>query len=154
MSPLSNNSLFLNYDKNPFPLFFARGLKVTLSTDDPLQFHYTKEPLIEEYSNATHVYKLNPVDICEIAANSVLQSSFDHTTKCRWLNDKYYYFGSKGNDINRTNIPNIRVAFREETLAAEILFLKKCIGDQTVKTSTEILDTSILNMPYMLPEFI
>ncbi|XP_061512708.1 AMP deaminase 2 isoform X4 [Anopheles gambiae] len=42
MSPLSNNSLFLNYDRNPFPEYLARGLVVSLSTDDPLQFHYTK----------------------------------------------------------------------------------------------------------------
>lgn len=27
MSPLSNNSLFLNYERNPFPIYFARGLK-------------------------------------------------------------------------------------------------------------------------------
>jgi hypothetical protein len=37
MSPLSNNSLFLDYHRNPFPQFFARGLSVSLSTDDPLQ---------------------------------------------------------------------------------------------------------------------
>ena len=37
MSPLSNNSLFLDYHRNPFPTFFARGLSTTLSTDDPLQ---------------------------------------------------------------------------------------------------------------------
>jgi hypothetical protein len=37
MSPLSNNSLFLDYHKNPFPTFFARGLSLSLSTDDPLQ---------------------------------------------------------------------------------------------------------------------
>lgn len=37
MSPLSNNSLFLDYHRNPFPAFFARGLSVSLSTDDPLQ---------------------------------------------------------------------------------------------------------------------
>ena len=36
VSPLSNNLLFLEYDKNPFPRFFQRGLNVTLSTDDPL----------------------------------------------------------------------------------------------------------------------
>jgi len=49
MSPLSNNALFLTYERNPFHLFFQRGLNVSLSTDDPLQFHFTKEPLIEEY---------------------------------------------------------------------------------------------------------
>ena len=42
MSPLSNNSLFLDYHRNPFPVFFARGLVVALSTDDPLQIHMTK----------------------------------------------------------------------------------------------------------------
>lgn len=52
MSPLSNNSLFLNYHRNPLPEYLARGLLVSLSTDDPLQFHFTKEPLMEEYSIA------------------------------------------------------------------------------------------------------
>lgn len=56
MSPLSNNALFLHYDRNPFPQFFARGLNVSLSTDDPLQFHFTREPLIEEYSIAAQVH--------------------------------------------------------------------------------------------------
>lgn len=55
MSPLSNNSLFLDYHKNPFPVFFARGLNVSLSSDDPLQIHLTKEPLVEEYSVAAQV---------------------------------------------------------------------------------------------------
>jgi AMP deaminase len=56
-SPLSNNSLFLDYHKNPFPAFFARGLSVSLSTDDPLQIHLTKEPLVEEYSVAAQVWR-------------------------------------------------------------------------------------------------
>jgi hypothetical protein len=42
MSPLSNNSLFLNYHRNPLPEYLARGLSISLSTDDPLQFHFTK----------------------------------------------------------------------------------------------------------------
>ena len=42
MSPLSNNSLFLNYHRNPLPEYLARGLRISLSTDDPLQFHFTK----------------------------------------------------------------------------------------------------------------
>jgi adenosine deaminase len=59
MSPLSNNALFLTYERNPFMQFFQRGLNVSLSTDDPLQFHFTKEPLIEEYSVATQVRFFN-----------------------------------------------------------------------------------------------
>lgn len=42
MSPLSNNSLFLNYHRNPLVEYLNRGLMVSLSTDDPLQFHFTK----------------------------------------------------------------------------------------------------------------
>lgn len=52
LSPLSNNKLFLEYAKNPFRKFFQRGMNVTLSTDDPLMIHLTKEPLLEEYSVA------------------------------------------------------------------------------------------------------
>jgi len=55
MSPISNNALFLSYDRNPFHHYFRTGLNVSLSTDDPLQFHFTKEPLVEEYSIAAHV---------------------------------------------------------------------------------------------------
>lgn len=42
MSPLSNNALFLTVERNPLPTFFQVGLNVSLSTDDPLQFHFTK----------------------------------------------------------------------------------------------------------------
>lgn len=78
MSPLSNNSLFLNYHRNPLPEFLYRGLVVSLSTDDPLQFHFTKEPLMEEYSIAAQVWKLSSCDMCELARNSVLMSDFPH----------------------------------------------------------------------------
>ncbi len=46
MSPLSNNSMFLNYIKNPFYEYHTIGLNVSLSTDDPLQFHFTKVNLL------------------------------------------------------------------------------------------------------------
>ena len=109
MSPLSNNSLFLDYHRNPLPMFFLRGLNVSLSTDDPLQIHLTKEPLVEEYSIAasvrslslslSHVYKktvltvriplqvwkLSSCDLCEIARNSVYQSGFSHALKVHFL---------------------------------------------------------------------
>jgi len=48
--------LFLEYTKNPFPKFFYRGLNVSLSTDDPLILHLTKEPLLEEYAVAAQVF--------------------------------------------------------------------------------------------------
>ncbi|XP_058988043.1 AMP deaminase 2-like isoform X2 [Musca domestica] len=120
MSPLSNNSLFLNYHRNPLPEYLARGLIVSLSTDDPLQFHFTKEPLMEEYSIAAQVWKLSSCDMCELARNSVLMSGFPHKMKQHWLGPNYTREGVAGNDITRTNVPDIRVAYRSETLLDEL----------------------------------
>ncbi|PSN34054.1 AMP deaminase 2 [Blattella germanica] len=120
MSPLSNNSLFLNYHRNPLPEYLARGLCVSLSTDDPLQFHFTKEPLMEEYSIAAQVWKLSSCDMCELARNSVLMSGFPHRMKQYWLGPNYTKQGVAGNDITRTNVPDIRVAYRYETLVDEL----------------------------------
>lgn len=97
MSPLSNNALFLNYERNPFYAFFQRGLNVSLSTDDPLQFHFTKEPLIEEFSVAAQIWKLSGTDMCEVARNSVLQSGYEDQIKRHWLGGHYMIPGPAGN---------------------------------------------------------
>ncbi|GKV14385.1 hypothetical protein SLEP1_g25279 [Rubroshorea leprosula] len=123
MSPLSNNYLFLEIDRNPFPTFFQRGLNVSLSTDDPLQIQYTKEPLVEEYSVAAQVWKLSSCDLCEIARNSVYQSGFSHEAKSHWLGNKYILRGPEGNDIHKTNVPNLRIAFRHETWTEEMQYV-------------------------------
>ncbi|KAB5536702.1 hypothetical protein PHYPO_G00110500 [Pangasianodon hypophthalmus] len=120
MSPLSNNSLFLSYHKNPLHEYLSRGLVVSLSTDDPLQFHFTKEPLMEEYSIAAQVWKLSSCDMCELARNSVLMSGFSHKVKISWLGAGYRREGPDGNDIRRSNVPDIRLAFRHETLCDEL----------------------------------
>ncbi|KAL0229395.1 hypothetical protein GEMRC1_014012 [Eukaryota sp. GEM-RC1] len=125
VSPLSNNSLFLDYHRNPFPQFFARGLYVTISTDDPLQFHFTQEPLTEEYSIAAQVWKLSSADLCEIAWRSVLISGFDHETKMEWLGQDYVKEGDDINNIKYTNVPRIRTAFRKDLLSGEFSFLEK-----------------------------
>ncbi|GAM84200.1 hypothetical protein ANO11243_021930 [Dothideomycetidae sp. 11243] len=119
MSPLSNNALFLAYERNPFLQYFKRGLNVSLSTDDPLQFAFTKEPLIEEYAVAAQIYKLNAIDMCELAKKSVMQSGFEQEMKRRWLGKHWMLPGVKGNDVARCNVPNIREAFRHETLVME-----------------------------------
>ncbi|XP_037072081.1 AMP deaminase 2-like isoform X2 [Pollicipes pollicipes] len=120
MSPLSNNSLFLNYPRNPLPEYLARGLNVSLSTDDPLQFHFTKEPLMEEYSIAAQVWKLSSTDMSELCRNSVLQSGFPHEIKQHWLGPNYTREGVAGNDVTRTNLPDIRVSYRYETMLEEL----------------------------------
>ncbi|XP_053313540.1 AMP deaminase 1 isoform X2 [Spea bombifrons] len=120
MSPLSNNSLFLEYAKNPLLDFHAKGLIISLSTDDPMQFHYTKEPLMEEYAIAAQVFKLSTCDMCEIARNSVLQCSLSHEEKVRFLGADYHKEGPQGNDIRKTNVAQIRMAYRYETWCYEL----------------------------------
>ena len=119
MSPLSNNALFLSYDRNPFLSYFRRGLNVSLSTDDPLQFAFTKEPLIEEYSVAAQIYRLSAVDMSELAKHSVEQSGFEHAVKQHWLGANYHLPGQAGNDTRKTNVPDIREGFRHEALMQE-----------------------------------
>ncbi|KAG6831732.1 hypothetical protein H0H87_004001 [Tephrocybe sp. NHM501043] len=131
MSPLSNNALFLTYERNPLPDFFKTGLNVSLSTDDPLQFHFTKEPLLEEYSVAAHIYKMPQSSLAELARNSVIQSGFEMEIKRHWLGHQWYLQGSAGNDIHKTNVPDIRLAFRHQTLLAEL----DMIGGRTTSAS-------------------
>jgi len=181
MSPLSNNSLFLDYHRNPFPSFFARGLSVSLSTDDPLQIHLTKEPLVEEYAVAAKVWKLSgeetffffrfwlwwsffrgflffffflppskltrfsppspqnkktenteikktAADLCEIARNGVLHSGFPHEVKQHWVAPRYWLPGPEGNDIQKTNVPNLRMRFRWDCLSEERELVKEGAG--------------------------
>ncbi|ORX92910.1 AMP deaminase [Basidiobolus meristosporus CBS 931.73] len=125
MSPLSNNALFLNYERNPFPAFFRRGLNLSLATDDPLQFHFTKEPLIEEYSIAAQIWKLSNVDMCELARNSVLQSGFEMAVKRHFVGENCHIPGPDGNDMRKTNVPHIRLAFRHQALREELLRVQK-----------------------------
>ena len=119
MSPLSNAALFLAYARNPFPKFFARGLSVSLSTDDPLQFHRSKEPVAEEYAIAAHSYKLTAVDLSELARTSVLQSGFEEPIKRYWLGPDYALPGAAGNDISLSNVPSTRLTYRYEALTME-----------------------------------
>ncbi|XP_039605325.1 AMP deaminase 1 isoform X1 [Polypterus senegalus] len=120
MSPLSNNSLFLEYAKNPLLEFHQKGLVISLSTDDPMQFHYTKEPLMEEYAIAAQVFKLSTCDLCEISRSSVLQSGLSHEEKVHFLGENYMKEGPEGNDIRKTNVAQIRMAYRYETLCYEL----------------------------------
>ncbi|XP_049434103.1 AMP deaminase 2-like isoform X2 [Epinephelus fuscoguttatus] len=137
MSPLSNNSLFLSYHRNPLPEYLSRGLMISLSTDDPLQFHFTKEPLMEEYSIATQVWKLSSCDMCELARNSVLMSGFSHKVKSYWLGPNYAKEGPLSNDIRRTNVPDIRVAYRSETLSEELQLIIQAVRTEELDTIDE-----------------
>lgn len=99
-----------------------------------------QEPMMEEYSVAARVWKLSPSDMCELAHNSVRMSGYSHKVKrpkvcCEhvciscfflnqvkqnWLGRDYLLEGVVGNDVLRTNVPDIRMAYRQETLVAEL----------------------------------
>ncbi|XP_071347149.1 AMP deaminase 3b isoform X1 [Trachinotus anak] len=137
MSPLSNNSLFLQYSKNPLREFLQKGLCVSLSTDDPMQFHYTKEALMEEYAIAGQLWKLSTCDLCEIARNSVLQSGLSHQEKKHFIGSNYLQDGPEGNDIRRTNVAQIRMAYRHETLCNELSFLVDAVKTEVGTSPVE-----------------
>eukprot|EP01062_Namystynia_karyoxenos_P058417 TRINITY_DN49969_c0_g1_i1.p1 TRINITY_DN49969_c0_g1~~TRINITY_DN49969_c0_g1_i1.p1 ORF type:complete len:1283 (+),score=379.65 TRINITY_DN49969_c0_g1_i1:95-3850(+) len=125
LSPLSNNSLFLFLEQHPFPDFFRRGLYVSLSTDDPLFFHQTQEPLVEEYAVAGKLWRLSSTDLCEIARNSVTMSGFDDRQKAEWAGPLWALDSSAGNNSKLTSVPDLRVAYRFETYHDELVFLDR-----------------------------
>ena len=62
-----------------------RGLNISISTDDPLQFHFTKEPLMEEYSIAAQVEE----SYCAIITLDLIWNMQPKTFFLRPVN-KYY----------------------------------------------------------------
>ena len=124
VSPSSNNFLFLKLKDSPFYTFFKRGLNVSLSTDDPMIFHMTTQPLIEEYSICRMFWSLTVVDISEIAKNSVLQCGFPHEWKIKWLGNNYYKENFiEANDTQKSNIPKPRCIFRYEKYRIELEYI-------------------------------
>ena len=65
------------YKYNPFDKLFQMGLNASLSTDDPMQFHKTEEPLLEEYTIAQNLYQYSTTELVEIARNSVTLTPFN-----------------------------------------------------------------------------
>ncbi|EGR32018.1 hypothetical protein IMG5_098540 [Ichthyophthirius multifiliis] len=122
MSPLSNNKLFMKYEKQPFYKFFQIGVNVSISTDDPLILHMTNDPLLEEYSIASQIWDLSTVDLAELARNSVMQSSFEYTIKNHWAGD-FKTINKKSNRPAYSNLPQSRFIYRLQNLNKEYEFL-------------------------------
>lgn len=92
---------------------------------------------MEEYSIAAQVWKLSSCDMCELARNSVLMSGFPHKMKQHWLGPNYTREGVAGNDITRTNVPDIRVAFRYESLLDELANIFKVNNEQKMQYASQ-----------------
>ena len=131
LCPLSNDSLFIALNKSPIGKLANRGLRVCLGTDDPLQFHNTNAPLLEEYTVAGHFFEFTTTDKSEIARNSVLMSGFDHYWKSQWLGDNYTEKNDvKANNQDCTNISQIRTHYRHTNLMRELNYVAKLSGMQ------------------------
>lgn len=123
------------YETHPMIDFFHKGLRVSLSTNKPLFASLTKEPLIEEYSVAASIHKLNGVDLCELSRNSVLNSEFNGELKRHWIGIKYKddalidHEDSDEFAIQRGNVPQMRLDYRRDTLMLEHEFIEDMVFD-------------------------
>lgn len=57
--------------------------------------------------------------MCELARNSCVQSGWEMEVKRHWLGPDWYRPGVEGNQIHKTNVPNLRVEYRHATLMEE-----------------------------------
>lgn len=74
--------------------------------------------------------------MCEVARNSVLQSGWELQIKKRWLGDTCSSDGPAGNQVWKSNVPNIRVGFRYQTLMEERMMVLAGLRDSGSGTHT------------------
>eukprot|EP00605_Chrysophyceae_sp_TOSAG23-4_P001145 GSChrysophyteH1.ASY1.ANO1.1252.1 assembled CDS len=121
--PMSNDKLFLKLEDSPVRKFVKVGMNFSLNTDDPLQFHTTNDPLLEEYLVSAASFKLSTHDMSEIAFNSVCMSHFDYATKTQWVGegfDEPHTESDWFSNPDATNVCSIRSDYRHRALIAEV----------------------------------
>lgn len=57
--------------------------------------------------------------------------------KQKFLGQNYYKEGPEGNDIRKTNVAQIRMAFRYETLCNELSFLSDAMKSEEITALTK-----------------
>lgn len=57
--------------------------------------------------------------------------------KTYWLGPNYIKEGQESNDIRRTNVPDIRVAYRFETLCEELNLIIQAVRNEELETIEE-----------------
>ena len=60
-----------------------------------------------------------------------------HQVKSNWLGPYFVKEGREGNDIRRTNVPDIRVAYRYETMCEELNLIIQAIRTDQLETIEE-----------------
>lgn len=150
LTPLSNNTLFLKMHLSPIPKFHRIGLVTCIGTDDPLQFHTTPNPLLEEYSIAAQIFRLTPMDKSEIATYSIKASCFEHRWKEQWLGKKYWYPDPfLANNPLKSNLGDIRPHYRSEALRREMRYVLRH-GDWHVDGVRASFESVVANRAIMI----
>lgn len=57
--------------------------------------------------------------------------------KSYWLGPNYTKEGPEGNDIRRTNVPDIRVGYRHETLCQELALITQAVQSEMLEPIPE-----------------
>ncbi|SCV03870.1 LAMI_0H11606g1_1 [Lachancea mirantina] len=127
------------YTQNPFFQMHKAGLLVTLSTNSVLlNSSYTSEPIIEEFSVAASIYKLNSADLCEFLRNSIVSSGYEGFYKRHWIGvttgrTSFFKDDIGGIDLwydidtetrYRHNVPDMRRTYRRDTFKSEWEFVR------------------------------
>jgi hypothetical protein len=86
--------------------------------------------------------------MCELARNSVIQSGWEMKIKQHWIGKNWYLPGPAGNDIQKTNVPNIRLAFRHETLREELQMI-----DHYANPAERMHEPNVVPVPAPPPGF-
>jgi hypothetical protein len=151
LTPLSNDTLFKKLRHSPIPKFHRIGLITCIGTDDPLQFHTTHNPLLEEYAIAAKAFRLTPMDKSEMATYSIKASCFEHRWKEQWLG-KTYWHGDPyvANNPLKSNLGDIRPHYRSEALQREMRYVLKHGNWLAADGSAVPLVTSVCNRVIMI----
>jgi AMP deaminase len=132
MSLSSNNYLVAKYDQSPFGLLYKYGLRISLSTDDPLIFFQEEDEqacIQGEYMQAEALFGLSWVDLAEVGRNSLIMSSYtdEYMAKVRGIKNPEDSSNEWVNDERNTGLPKRRIDWRKSEWCCALDY----IGDST-----------------------
>ncbi|KAL7717499.1 AMP deaminase [Entamoeba marina] len=152
MSPLSNHCLCVHYDDSPFYNLYKSGLNISLSTSDPLQFHRTQNPLLEEYVLAIQTWSINDFEVAELCRNSVIQSGFTIKEKEEMIGKGYWDI--QNNDSTLTKVSTFQLEYRQNSLKKEFDLIRALVQGtkNTMFTKEEASSIRFIQSNYIQPE--
>lgn len=121
------------YDSTPYsmlkraiPFAVETGLRVSVSTIDPLYFHTNEEALNEELNGIMKIHQVSTPEVMEICLNSAGYINFDIEKRCKFIGGPWRRVSAQNNNFTVTQVNSLRLRFRELSLTHEmdLLFRK------------------------------